>query len=109
MSAIDIKTSLMAARLSKLSSSKAAASAAVAGGRGKASQRQGWVQDYAGSGDPVKICIGSVYEHRDILTGDSLSEPFHSLPSRSEYPEYYRVITQPIDLKTICKNAEVSG
>ena len=33
--------------------------------------------------------------------GRILSDPFMILPSRTEYPEYYTIITQPLDLQTV--------
>ena len=36
-----------------------------------------------------------------------LCEMFVELPSKSEYPDYYEVIHQPIDLMTIQRNIEV--
>lgn len=76
--------------------------------RGKAITRpQAFVEEYAASDDPVKKFLSAVYSHRDPVLGEDVVEPFMQLPSRTLYPEYYKVITQPIDLSTIHKNVEV--
>ncbi len=67
---------------------------------------EAWVQEYLASDDPVKKFMAAVFNFHDH-SGDLVAEPFHQLPSREEYPEYYRVITQPIDLLIIQRNTEV--
>ena len=72
----------------------------------KVTRSRAWVEEYASSNDPVKIFMASVYDCHDAA-GTYIAEIFHELPSRQEYPEYYRVITEPLDLNMIKKNAEV--
>lgn len=74
----------------------------------KISDPESWVQDYLASDDPIKKFIAAVFNFHDH-SGDFVAEPFHQLPSRKEYPEYYDIITQPIDLLTIQRNTEVCG
>jgi len=38
--------------------------------------------------------------------GREICQPFQLLPSRTKYPEYYRVITEPIDLKMIAQKIQ---
>ena len=38
--------------------------------------------------------------------GRSLCQPFQLLPSATKYPEYYRIITEPIDLKMIAQKIQ---
>lgn len=66
-----------------------------------------WISDYVVSNDPVRMFIAAVYNYHEPATGDFTAEPFHQLPSRTQYPEYYRVILQPIDLLSMHNNAEV--
>ena len=72
----------------------------------KVTRSRAWVEEYAESNDPVRIFMSSVYDYHD-LTGVYVAEIFHELPSRQDYPEYYRVITEPLDLNMIKKNTEV--
>ena len=72
----------------------------------KVTRSRAWVQEYANSEDPVKIFMASVYDYHDPA-GSYVAEIFHELPSRQDYPEYYRVITEPLDLNMIRKNTEV--
>lgn len=72
----------------------------------KVTRSRAWVEEYANSDDPLKIFMAAVYDHHDV-TGTYVAEIFHELPSRQDYPEYYRVITEPLDLNTIKKNTEV--
>ena len=72
----------------------------------KVTRSRAWVEEYASSDDPVKIFMASVYDYHDPL-GSYVAEIFHELPSRQDYPEYYRVITEPLDLNMIKKNTEV--
>ena len=72
----------------------------------KVTRSRAWIGEYAISDDPVKIFMASVYDHHDA-SGSYLAEIFHELPSRQDYPEYYRVITEPLDLNMIKKNTEV--
>ena len=72
----------------------------------KVTRSRAWVEEYASSDDPVKIFMASVYDHHDV-SGTYVAEIFHELPSRQDYPEYYRVITEPLDLNMIKKNTEV--
>ena len=53
--------------------------------------------------------FASIYDHHDPISEEFVAELFHELPSRRDYPEYYRVITEPIDLATIRSNIEVGG
>ena len=85
-------------------------SAKSAGGaRGKVTRSQAWIQEYLESGDPIKIYLASIYDYHDSSTGEYVAEPFLQLPSRSMYPEYYKVILQPMDLATMRRNVEVKG
>ena len=72
----------------------------------KVTRSRAWIEEYASSDDPVKIFMASVYDYHDA-TGSYVAEVFHELPSRQDYPEYYRVITEPLDLNMIKKNTEV--
>lgn len=81
----------------------------VVGGRGKPTRVQGLVQEYSCSDDPVKLFLAAVYNYHDPGSREYVAEPFIHLPPRALYPEYYKVITQPIDLTTMCKNTEVRG
>lgn len=72
----------------------------------KVTRSRAWVEEYANSDDPVKIFMASVYDYHDV-SGSYVAEVFHELPSRQDYPEYYRVITEPLDLNMIKKNTEV--
>jgi hypothetical protein len=72
----------------------------------KVTRSRAWVEEYASSDDPVKIFMASIYDYHDG-TGSYVAEVFHELPSRQDYPEYYRVITEPLDLNIIKKNTEV--
>ena len=93
--------------------------------RSKLTRSKAWLQDYLTSSDPLKMFLASVYEHTDS-TGVCVAEVFHELPSAKvcqfllfhrlnrfsilvlqDYPEYYEVITEPIDLNIIKKNLEV--
>ena len=85
-------------------SSKQTAGAAPGGGRGRVARK---MEEYAASEDPVKMFLAAVCGYHDPASGDSVAEPFMQLPSRTLYPEYYKVITQPIDINTIIKNTEV--
>ncbi len=73
----------------------------------KGTRSRAWIDEYLGSDDPFKMYLAQVYNHHDS-SGDYVAELFHSLPSRKEYPEYYRVISEPIDLSTIKKKIDVS-
>ena len=73
----------------------------------KGTRSRAWIDEYLGSDDPFKIYLAQVYGHHDS-SGDYVAESFHSLPSRKEYPEYYRIISEPIDLGTIKKKVDVS-
>ena len=76
-------------------------------GRSKASRQQPWIQEYLTSEDPIKIYLAAVCSYMEPGSGEHVAEPFLQLPSRTLYPEYYRVITQPMDLSTMHKNVEV--
>jgi protein polybromo-1 len=73
--------------------------------RSKLTRSKAWLQGYMSSGDPLKLFLAAVYEHTDS-TGVCIAEVFHELPSAKDYPEYYEVITEPIDLHTIKRNLE---
>lgn len=93
--------------------------------RSKLTRSKAWLQDYLTSTDPLKMFLAAVYEHTDS-TGVCVAEVFHELPSAKvwwfllfhwlnrfsilvlqDYPEYYEVITEPIDLNIMKKNLEV--
>lgn len=73
----------------------------------KTTRSHAWIQDFLSSNDPVKMYLAAVYNYHDPATGDFTAEPFLQLPSRTQYPDYYRVIVQPMDLLTIRSNTEV--
>ena len=77
--------------------------------KGKVTRSQAWIQEYLESDDPLKIYLATIYDYHDNNTGEYVAEPFLQLPSRTLYPEYYKIITQPMDLATIRKNTEVKG
>ena len=72
----------------------------------KVTRSRAWVEEYSNSNDPVKMFMSAVYDYHDT-SGSYVAEIFHELPSRQDYPEYYRVITEPLDLNMIKKNIEV--
>ena len=72
----------------------------------KVTRSKAWLEDYLASGDPLKMYVAAVYDHRDTA-GVCLAEVFHELPSAKDYPEYYQVITEPIDLNIMRRNLEV--
>jgi len=50
--------------------------------------------------NPYMLLLDSVYDLQDS-DGRAIWEMFEELPSREEYPEYYQVIKDPIDLRAI--------
>lgn len=81
----------------------------AATGRGKVTRSQAWIQEYLESDDPIKVYLAAVYDYHDPSSEENVAGAFLQLPSRVLYPEYYKVITQPIDLSIIRKNTEVRG
>jgi len=67
-----------------------------------------WVHEYLASDDPIRKYTAAVFSYCDS-SGECVAEPFHLLPSREQYPDYYRIITQPMDLWTIQRNVEGRG
>ena len=95
-----------------LSTSKSGQSTSKTGSAGrqpvrlKVTRSRAWVEEWANSNNPVKLFMSAVYDHHDS-SGAYVAEIFHELPSRQDYPDYYRVITEPLDLNMIKKNTEV--
>ena len=54
----------------------------------------------AGFSSPLIRCWVTASERR-VGSGRLMAELFVKLPSAKEYPDYYEVINDPIDLKTI--------
>ncbi|KAL4655206.1 protein polybromo-1-like isoform X2 [Arapaima gigas] len=52
----------------------------------------------------MKILCNAVMEARDMATGRRLSDLFVVKPSKKDYPDYYKIILEPIDLRTIEHN-----
>ena len=94
-----------ASSLSKSDAKKLSGS--VSGRGGKVTRSQAWIREYLEGEDPIKMYLAAVFDYHDTVTGDYVAEPFLLLPSPSLYPDYYKVITQPMDLATIRKNVEV--
>ncbi|KAM4588811.1 protein polybromo-1-like isoform 5-T5 [Odontesthes bonariensis] len=49
----------------------------------------------------MKVLLASVTEAREAGTGRRLCDLFMVKPSKKDYPDYYKVILEPTDLKTI--------
>uniref|UniRef100_A0A6Q2YS67 Protein polybromo-1 n=1 Tax=Esox lucius TaxID=8010 RepID=A0A6Q2YS67_ESOLU len=52
----------------------------------------------------MKALYAAVTEAREMGTGRRLCELFMVKPSRKEYPDYYKIILEPMDLRTIEHN-----
>lgn len=52
----------------------------------------------------MKALLASVTEAREAGTGRRLSDLFMVKPSKKDYPDYYKVILAPMDLRTIDYN-----
>ena len=52
--------------------------------------------------DKIKALYNNLKYYKDPK-GFLLSPPFMKLPSKAEYPDYYQVIRQPLDLQTISR------
>lgn len=52
----------------------------------------------------MKILLSTVMEVRDMATGRRLCDLFMVKPSKKDYPDYYKIILEPMDLKTIEHN-----
>ncbi|KAJ8378965.1 hypothetical protein AAFF_G00232590 [Aldrovandia affinis] len=52
----------------------------------------------------MKSLNAAVTEARDMATGRRLCDLFMVKPSKKDYPDYYKIILEPIDLKTIEHN-----
>ncbi|XP_053326173.1 protein polybromo-1 [Spea bombifrons] len=52
----------------------------------------------------MKILFNAVLESREPGTGRRLCELFMFKPSKKDYPDYYKIILEPMDLKTIEHN-----
>lgn len=87
--------------------SSKATSAGSAKGFSKTTRSKAWIDEYVNSSDPQKVYIGLVYNYHDS-SGEFIAGVFHTLPSQKDYPEYYRVISEPIDLNTVKSNVDVS-
>ncbi|XP_071810078.1 protein polybromo-1-like isoform X3 [Asterias amurensis] len=55
--------------------------------------------------DPIEKLFTAVMAHQDD-TGRNISLIFRKLPPRSQIPDYYDIINNPIDLKVIAKNIQ---
>ena len=58
--------------------------------------------------DPIEKLFTAVMAHQDD-TGRNISLIFRKLPPRSQIPDYYDIINNPIDLKVIAKNIQVKS
>ncbi|XP_036386556.1 protein polybromo-1-like isoform X1 [Megalops cyprinoides] len=52
----------------------------------------------------MKILYSAVTEARELGTGRRLCDLFMVKPSKKDYPDYYKIILEPIDLRTIDHN-----
>lgn len=52
----------------------------------------------------MKILFAAVTETREAGTGRRLCDLFMVKPSKKDYPDYYKVILEPMDLRTIEHN-----
>ncbi|XP_041447007.1 protein polybromo-1-like, partial [Xenopus laevis] len=52
----------------------------------------------------MKILFNTVLEAREPGTGRRLCELFMFKPSKKDYPDYYKIILEPMDLKTMEQN-----
>lgn len=52
----------------------------------------------------MKVLFASVTESREMNTGRRLCELFMVKPSKKDYPDYYKIILEPMDLRTIDHN-----
>lgn len=52
----------------------------------------------------MKILLAAVTEAREAGTGRRLCDLFMVKPSKKDYPDYYKVILEPVDLRTIEHN-----
>lgn len=52
----------------------------------------------------MKILLSAVTEAREAGTGRRLCDLFMFKPSKKDYPDYYKVILEPMDLRTIEHN-----
>uniref|UniRef100_A0A3Q2DSR5 Protein polybromo-1 n=1 Tax=Cyprinodon variegatus TaxID=28743 RepID=A0A3Q2DSR5_CYPVA len=52
----------------------------------------------------MKALLASVSEAREAGTGRRLCDLFMLKPSKKDYPDYYKVILEPMDLRTIDQN-----
>lgn len=52
----------------------------------------------------MKVLFAVVTEAREMNTGRRLCELFMVKPSKKDYPDYYKIILEPMDLRTIDHN-----
>ncbi|XP_033822590.1 protein polybromo-1 isoform X1 [Periophthalmus magnuspinnatus] len=52
----------------------------------------------------MKVLLASVTEAREAGTGRRLCDLFMVKPSKKDYPDYYKIILEPMDLRTIENN-----
>lgn len=52
----------------------------------------------------MKTLYSAVTEAREVGTGRRLCELFMVKPSKKDYPDYYQIIQDPMDLRTIENN-----
>lgn len=52
----------------------------------------------------MKILFSAVLEAREPGTGRRLCDLFMFKPSKKDYPDYYKIILEPMDLKTVEQN-----
>ena len=63
--------------------------------------------------NPMQRKLFTLYEavkmKRSPRTGRELYEPFYRLPTRNDMPEYYKIITKPIDMQKIYQKMSSNG
>uniref|UniRef100_A0AAY4E512 Protein polybromo-1 n=1 Tax=Denticeps clupeoides TaxID=299321 RepID=A0AAY4E512_9TELE len=77
-------------------------------------QRGDYDEDDCDGDDPINACLKDVLEQLlDAVvsytepSGRLVSELFQRLPSKAQYPDYYEIIKDPIDLKTIAQRIQM--
>lgn len=55
----------------------------------------------------MKALYAAVIEAREAGTNRRLCDLFMVKPSKKDYPDYYKVILEPVDLKTIEHNIKI--
>lgn len=52
----------------------------------------------------MKVLFAAVAEAREVGSGRRLCDLFMVKPSKKDYPDYYKVILEPMDLRTVEHN-----